>query len=162
MGRAVDVKALGHAFLEELVEAFAETLELGRARVVQIDKTLWRERGDFVEKHPVLLAQSISDAEVMVAYDADDVTGVGFVNRLAILGKEPLGIGKAKLLSATWVADHHIALELTRNNSDKCDMVPVFRIHVRLDLEDETGKFRVLWGDGFSQTPASRGAWRKF
>ena len=38
----------------------------------------------------------------------------------------------------------HVAVELAGANADKRDAVAVPRVHVRLNLEDETGKFRIL------------------
>jgi hypothetical protein len=43
--------------------------------------------------------------------------------------------------------DHsHVPLEFPAHNAHKGDAVPVLRIHVGLDLEDETRKVRVFWG----------------
>src|ERR1017187_3156949 len=42
----------------------------------------------------------------------------------------------------------HVALEFPRTDADKRDAIPVSRVHVRLDFENEPGEKRVLRSDG--------------
>ena len=55
--------------------------------------------------------------------------------------------GEARGLAGALVDDHHVALELAGAHAQEGDAVAVLRVHVGLDLEDESGERGVVGSD---------------
>ena len=143
----------GHAFLEELVEAVAEALELCGAGVVEECEALGREAGDFVVGNGGVAGDGVADEEVVVAHDAHHIAGPRLVDGLAVLGEEALGIPEADGFSGAGVDGRHVALEAARDDAEEGNAVAVLRVHVRLDFENEAREGFGIRGDGL---PAAR------
>ena len=86
-GRIAQIERLNDTFLQQLVEALAELLVFSRIRIVQIRKRFRREARDFLVENFGIRRQRIADAKTVVADEADDVAGIGFVHRLALVAK---------------------------------------------------------------------------
>ena len=52
--------------------------------------------------------------------------------------------------------DAHAFFKLSRANTHEDDAIVMFRVHVRLDFEDESGEVLALRWDGFLQRPTRR------
>ena len=102
---------------------------------------------DFLVEDVRVGRQRVADAKAIVADEADDVAWERFVHRLAFVAEDLVGAGQAHLLPGAGVMHGHVALELAGANTDEGDAVAVLRVHVRLDLEDETGERRVFGRD---------------
>ena len=73
--------------------------------------------------------------------------GERFVHRLAFLPEKLVRTGEPHLFARLHVGHHHVALESPRTNAHECEPIAMLRIHVRLDLEDEAGKLRIIGRD---------------
>jgi len=82
-----------------------------------------------------------------VADEADDVAGIGFVHGLAFVAEQLVRAGQADFFLGSRMMHRHVAVELSGADADEGDAVAMFRIHVCLDLEDETGKGGILRRD---------------
>ena len=133
-------EGLDGAFLEELVEAFAEALVLRRRGVVDPGEALGREGRHGRERKGRVGRKGVADAEFGMADDADDVAGVGGVDGFAVAGEELAGMGEADFLAAADVEGLHVALEDAGADAEEGDLVAMVGVHVGLDLEDEGGE----------------------
>ena len=70
--------------------------------------------------------------------------GPGFVGRAAVARHEGDGVIDRQRLAAVALLDLHAALELARADAQEGDPVAVLGVHVGLDLEHETGEFRLV------------------
>ena len=140
MHRIPELEDLHHAFLEELLDALAELLELARVRIVQVGEALRREARDLAIDDGGVLGERVADAEFGVADEPDDVAGVCLIHGFALLGEELVRAGKAHALAGARVRDAHVASEFPRADAEEGDAVAVARIHVCLNLEDEAGE----------------------
>ena len=135
---------LGHAFSNKLVQTGAEAFRGAGAAAADGGEALGREDRDLVELDRGIRGQRVADFKRLVAHQADHVAGEGLVDDLAFLGEQLLRIRQADLLGAGAVPDLHVALELAGDDADEGHAVPVLRVHVRLDLEDEAAEALVL------------------
>lgn len=85
---------LNDAFLHELIETFAKAFVMGAGRTLEVGEALGDEARCFVKDDAGCLGERITDAQIVVADDADDIAGLGFVHGLAFAGKEALGVGE--------------------------------------------------------------------
>ena len=147
-GRVVgEVELLDDAFLEELVEAFAELFVFGGAGIAEVGEAFGREAGDFAVFDGGVGGEGVADAEFVVADDADDVAGEGFVDGLAFVGEEFVGAGEADFFPGARVVGDHVAFESAGDDAEEGDAVAMAGVHVGLDFEDEAGEGRVVGGD---------------
>src|SRR5690606_15195037 len=75
--------------------------------------------------------------------NADDVARPRVLHALAPLREEGHDVVRAERLAGAAVDDAHAAPEAPRADAHERDAVTVPRIHVRLDLEDDTGEARL-------------------
>ena len=87
---------------------------------------------------------AIAIAERAVVGDADNIARPGFLRDFAILRHEKQRIVQHDLLAAADMRQLHAAFEMSGCQPEKGDAVAVLRIHIRLDLEDETGNLVFL------------------
>ena len=91
--------------------------------------------------------------------ESDDVSRVGFVDRLAFLSEDFVGAGEADAFASSLVNDEHIAGKFPRADAEESDAVTVPWVHVGLDFENETGESALevdrtdggrwgIWGGG--------------
>ena len=76
--------------------------------------------------------------------EADDVAGIRFVHRFTLVAKEFVRTGEANFFLRARVMHRHVAVELAGAHADERDAVAMFRVHVCLNLEDETAERRIL------------------
>ena len=97
-----------------------------------------REGGNRGEGHGLAVVERVADREGAGVGQADDVAGVRRVERFALVGEQPHRARQPHVLAGARVADRHVALELAGADAYERDAVAMARIHVRLNLEDET------------------------
>src|SRR5205823_3060413 len=131
----------------QLFEAFAETFELSSARTLQPGKAFGREARDFVEHERAVFGQRVADPKFSVTDQPHDVARKCLVHGLAVAAKKLVRAGKAQFFACAGVDDVHIALETAGTNAHEGKTVAMFGVHVRLDLENKTGKALVVRGD---------------
>ena len=90
--------------------------------------------------------------------NADDVAGPGFLGQLSVAGLEQDRVVDGHGLARAHVVQLHTALELAAAHAEEGDAVPVFGIHVRLDLEHEA---RHLFFAGLDRSVGGLGARRR-
>jgi len=96
----------------------------------------WEERNRVVvDIGP--LHQRVPQHQLARVDQAHHVAWEGLIDRLTLLGKEPLGIGQADHLSGPDAVDLHAALEAARAHPEKSHPVAMPGVHVGLNLEDE-------------------------
>ena len=83
------------------------------------------------------VGQGIADAEQARIVDANDVAGPGVVDDFLILREERRRSSEANFAAGTHVENLFATSKATRANAQECRTVAVFRVHVRLNLEDE-------------------------
>ena len=75
--------------------------------------------------------------QITVVGQADDVAGIGVFGRTAILGQEQDRVVHVDLLTATHMFQLHALSEMTRTDAHEGHAIPMFRVHICLDLEYE-------------------------
>ena len=85
--------------------------------------------------------ERVADRELPGVDQADDVAGVGLVDRLAVAAEEAVGARRrGSACPARLFDDRHVLGEPARADAHERDAVAMARIHVRLDLEHEAGE----------------------
>src|SRR5262249_29601724 len=84
--------------------------------------------------------ERIADRELARIDESDDVAGVGHFDRLALATEEPVRAGGSDRLAEAAVGHDHVLREPTRTDADECHTIAMTRVHVRLNLEDESGE----------------------
>src|SRR5262249_31500018 len=82
----------------------------------------------------------IANRELARVDEADDVAGVSDLDRLAIAAEEPVGAGGSDRLAEAAVGQDHVLREPTRTDADERHAIAMTRVHVRLNLEHESGE----------------------
>lgn len=102
--------------------------------------------------------EGITDEQIVIANEADDITGEGVVNGFAVACEEALGVGEADGIAGAGVDYVHISLEFPGDDAYEGNSIAVFGVHVCLDFEDEGGE--VLGGGRDGDVAAGSGEWR--
>ena len=135
---------LDGALLRDLADTGLELLALHRVLALKGGEVLGRERRDALKADLFVLgADRIADGVDAGVEHADDVSGVGLVDDLALLGHHLLRLRELDGLSALHVVVFLVALKLARADAHERDAVAVRLVHVRLDLEYEGGEMVV-------------------
>ena len=82
-------------------------------------------------------AEGISYGEDTGIKYADDISRVGFVHDLSLLGHHLLGLGKLYLFSALHMVNFHALFKFAGTDSHESNTVPMGAVHVGLDFENE-------------------------
>ena len=69
-----------------------------------------------------------------------DIAGESLIHGFTFIGEKLVRTGEPHLLGGTRMRHGHIALEFSGADPKKGDAITVFRIHVRLDFENESGE----------------------
>src|SRR5205823_1066372 len=85
------IEHLHGALSFELGQTALELLLFANIGVAQQGKVLGLKAGNWDKVERRVGAQSVTDGELTTAGQADDVTGEGFVDDLALVGKEAIG-----------------------------------------------------------------------
>ena len=127
---------LDEPFFLELHDAGVELL---RAGVEQPDapEVLGREARHRRILHRRAGVERVADGELAGVGQADDVPGIGALDRLALAAEEAVGAGGAHHLALAGVDQRHVLVEHARADPHEGDAIPVLAVHVRLDLEHE-------------------------
>jgi hypothetical protein len=125
-------------------EALAKAFELRRARALEPSEALGREARNRVVNNFCILGQRVADAEIRMPNQSHHVPGVSLVHRFALATEQFVRAGKPQLPPGARMDDIHVARELPRANAHEGQTVPMPRVHVRLNLENETGEAGML------------------
>ena len=94
---------------------------------------------------PGLRRQRVADAKTVVADQTPiHIPRPRFIHRLAFLAEKFVRTRQPHLLFRTRMMHRHVPLKFPRTNPHKRDAIPMPRIHVRLNFENEPRKIRVL------------------
>ena len=91
--------------------------------------------------------QGVADPQVAVIGNADDVAGPGLLGQFPVPGQKEHRIVDVQGAPGAGMEHADAAKEPSGAQAHEGDPVPVLRVHVRLDLEDETGDRLLLGGD---------------
>src|SRR5215207_877663 len=122
---------------------------------------LRRETWNVGELEIAVLRQRVANAQVPAIHHADHVTGPRFLDGVALASHELLRRCETDHLARAHVSHLHPGLEFPRAHAHEGDAITMFRVHVRLDLEDEPGELVARRLDGADRRFARRGGWRQ-
>src|SRR5690606_6019950 len=93
------------------------------------------------------IGEGIANLNRTVVVQTDDVAGHCVFSLLTIASDEGHGVAHAHVFTKPHVTHLHALFIGTRTDAHESDAVAMFWIHVRLNLEHETGERRFLWCD---------------
>ena len=128
------------ALLAELVETLLQRLHPQRVLQHGAAEYLRGEVRNAREHDRLALGEGIADVDRSMVVQADDVAGERLLGTLAVRRHEGQRVGDADLLAEAHVPEAHAARVAARADPHEGDTVPVGRVHVGLDLEDEAGQ----------------------
>ena len=132
---------LDDAFLVELLEPAAELLGPAGVERARRGEDLGREPGDRRERDGravvALRVDRVAELQAGGVDEADDVAGVGLLDRLAVGAERRRRVLRRQLPSGAIARHRHAPLEAARADAGEGQPVAVRRVHVRLDLEHE-------------------------
>ena len=132
---------LDSTFLGELLDTFQELLSLHGVLRLYAGEVLRREDRDVCEVEVLRrCGHGVADAEDARIEKTDDVAGIGVFDDRSVLRHELLRLGECDLLSGTHMFDGHALFEFAGADTHKGHSVSVVRVHVCLDLENESGE----------------------
>src|SRR5262245_66282908 len=82
----------------------------------------------------------IANRELARIDKSNDVAGVSHLDRLALTAEEPVSPGGSDRLAEAAVRHDHVLREPTRTDADERHAIAMTRVHVRLNLEHESGE----------------------
>ena len=135
---------LRDAFVHQLVDTLGQLLELHRIGVLDVAEQLGREARNAGESQRLAFGEGVADLKVTRVVQPDDVAGVCLVDHRFFLGHEGRGRRELDRFARRHVQVGLVALEATRADFQKRDPVAVVRVHVRMDLEHESGQFLLV------------------
>ena len=83
------------------------------------------------------LRQRVTNAELPVVRDADDIPRPSVVRDLPVIGQEQHRVGNRHRLAGPDMFQLRAAFEVAGAKADKRHPVPVLRVHIRLNLKDK-------------------------
>ena len=144
---------LGDTLVHQLVDTLCQLLELERVGILDVTELFGCEGGNACEFKFFAFGKGVADLEVARIVQADNVARIGEVDHRFLLGHEGGRRGELELLAAADVQVVLVAFEHTGTDLQEGDSVAVVRVHVGVDLEDESGHLLLL---GFDQTGLGR------
>src|SRR5687768_2392135 len=130
----------------ELDEALAELLVTGRVDVRHRHEMFRCEAGQPGELDPLAQVQRVADPQITRVHQTDDVSWISHVDRLTIAPEQLMRVVESERPTTAGVRHDHPSFEHARADADERDPIAMARVHVRLDLEDETR-------EGLAQVP---------
>ena len=98
------------------------------------------ETRDSLKLQRAVTAERVTNAQGAAIHDPDHVTGPCLLYGHAIAGHELLRRRQANGLAAALMQHLHVGFKMSRHDAHEGNAVAMPGIHVRLDLEHETGK----------------------
>ena len=141
------VQHLNDALLQKLIQALPKLFKLRRVRIVEIRESFGREPRNFFVNDRRIGGERVADAKPIVPDQADDVAGIGFIHRFALVAEKFVGTGEANLFLRARMRHGHVAFKFPGTNPDESDAVAMPRIHVRLNFENESGERGIFRGN---------------
>ena len=142
------LEELGRAFFAQLLQPFQERFHFQRVFQANAAEEFRREVGDAGELQFFAFGEGVADADGAVVVDADDVASDGGVDVFALGGEEGECVRDFDVARKPHLAQFHARGEGAGVDAHEGDAVAVFRVHVRLDFEDEAAEFRFFRGNG--------------
>lgn len=140
---------LGHAFVHELLDAFAELFLLHGVGVFDVFEHEGGETGEAFEVEVFAFGYGVADFEYAACVgEAYDVAGPCFVDGLFALCHELGGGGEADVLAVAYVQVGGVALEFAGAYFAEGDAGAVVGVDVGCYLEDEACEFFFFGFDG--------------
>ena len=147
-------KHLRRPLLRELTQAAVELLALERVRRNGPGKVLGGETRNALKLERPVAAQRIANTQIPAIHDADHVTGPCLFNADPIACHKLLRGRQPDRLPTARMQHLHVRVEMAGDDAHERHAVAVLRIHVRLNLEHETGELDTvrlhLPGAGFA------------
>src|SRR5207248_822605 len=131
---------LDRAFLAELQEAFLQLLALERVLAAHAREDLRRKPRQLGELERRPFAERVADTQRASVEQADHVARPGLLDDDAVRTEQLVRHGEADGPLLAHVTHVHAAAELPAAHPHEGEAVAVRRVHVRLDLEDETAE----------------------
>ena len=138
------LEGLDRAFLAQLQNALDELLALETVDAAHASEELRREHRNARIAALFARAERIAQRENAGVEQADDVARIGVFNGFALIRHELLRLLELNHLVRAAVPDGHALGEHARTDAHEGQSVAVRRVHVGLNLEDETGEIRIV------------------
>ena len=97
-----------------------------------------RERRDAGHAQHLTFGQCVTDAQLPVVRNADDVAGPCFFGQFPIRGEEHDRIADCHRFFAAHMGHFHAAQKMPRGETHECHAVTVLGVHVGLHFKDKT------------------------
>src|SRR5262249_52387952 len=117
-----------------------ELLRLQRIAHAHTTEELGREIRNSGEAQRLAFRERVADLNRAMVVQADDVARVRVVCLHSLAGHERDGVGDFHFFADPHMPHAHALTISTGADAQKRDAIAMLRIHVRLDLEDESGK----------------------
>ena len=119
---------------------FCQLFGFHQVGIVDIPEMFWRERRYAFEIERFAFRQRIAYLEVACIVQSHDISGERFVDHLFFLGEKSVRAGEFELFALAYVQVVNIAAERSGYYFDECQAVTVFRVHVGVYFEHESGE----------------------
>ena len=124
------------SLLGDLADSLHKLLTLHRIYLAYSGKMLRSKSWDPFKFYRCLsFIQRISNRENTRVKNTDNISGIGLLHMLSLLGHHLLRLGKTDLLPTLHMHYFHTSFKLAGTDSHKCNTVSVRLIHIRLDFK---------------------------
>ena len=140
-------KQLGHSFVHQLINSFGQLFLLERIGILDVAEIFGRKRGNAHDVHFLALGEGIPNSEVSGVVQTHNIAGISLIHG-RFFGSHEGGYRREfhhALLAHVEVI--LVAVERARNNFHESNSIAVFRVDVRVDFKNESGKFIFGWFD---------------
>ena len=134
------VEDLDGALFGELRDALPERFIRARIDISYGCEVFGRERRNAIVGHGRTGGERISDRKRARVREPDDVARERFVDDLALAREELHRARHPDVLTGSCVTNRHVAFEFSATHAQERDAIAMARIHIRLDLEHESGE----------------------
>src|SRR5450830_1026829 len=141
IGRLED---LYRTLFTQLLQTLVQLLDLQRITDARYTEEVRCEIRNTGELQQFAFRKAVADLHIAVVGQADDVTGVGFFDLLTARSHEGHHRRHLDVAVQAQMLEFHAALETARAHTQEGNTVAVSRIHIGLNLEDETGERRFI------------------
>ena len=135
---------LGRTLLAQLVQPLLQGLHAQRVAQHHAPEEFRGEIRNTGEFEVFALGESIADLDRAMVVKTDDVAGVCGIHLLAFARHEGNGIGDLHVTIQPHLVHLHALGVFAGGDAEKSDAVAVLGVHVRLNLEDKSGEWRLI------------------
>ena len=133
---------LGYALIRQLLDALFQLLALHRILVDQFFEDFRRKTRNATEHHVFSFGQCVPNFEGAGVVQPHHIARPRFVYHIFVLGEEGRRVGKLHFFVQACVLVKGVALEFAAADAHEGDAVPVPRIDVGVDFENESCEAR--------------------